>query len=447
MNFETIWQKPRPLSTRKTGQILREAAHSLMGRMASEAAERALIEMIGDARFILMGEASHGTHEFYEFRVRLTRRLLEQKEFRILAVEADSPDMQRVDSFAGGWTGDSTAEDALGEFSRFPRWMWRNEVIKEFIQWMRRFNLRPENAGSPAHLYGLDLYSLHASMDAVVRFLEKTDPSAARRAKARYACFDSFGASPQLYGLAAKRGLGSCESAVIEQLVELQKTSAELHCEEAFLAKQNARVVKNAEAYYRALFDEDTIAWNLRDQHMAETLESIVEHHGDSKAIVWAHNSHLGDARATEMADRGEWNVGQLMRQRYGDDCFTLGFSTYSGTVTAARDWDQPPERRHVRPALAGSYEALLHIVGGNFWLNLHPDQPVGELLREPRLERAIGVIYRPESERGSHYFYSVLPGQFDVIVHFDYTRALDPLDRNAKWDRGELPETYPSAL
>ncbi len=225
MKFETIWQKPRPLSTRKSGQILREAAHSLMGRMAFEAAVNALIERMGNARFILMGEASHGTHEFYEMRVRLTRRLMEQKGFRVLAVEADWPDMQRVDSFIHGFAPVLSTNKALGGFNRFPRWLWRNEVIKEFIPWMRGFNLRSENKELPARVCGLDLYSLHASMEAVVQFLEKTDPSAARRAKARYACFDSFGSSPQLYGLATKRGLGSCEAAVIEQLVEFQKKS------------------------------------------------------------------------------------------------------------------------------------------------------------------------------------------------------------------------------
>ncbi len=455
MKFETTWQKPRSFVTRKSGRMLREAAHSLMGRAAREAAENALLEFIGDARLVLLGEASHGTLEFYELRARLTRRLIEEKGFRVLAVEADWPDMQRVDRYVRGLEGDATAAEALGGFTRFPRWMWRNPVIVQLVEWMRAFNGRPENADSPADMYGLDLYSLHSSMEAVIRFLEKSDPPAARRAKARYACFDAFGSDPRLYGFSAKDGLDSCEAAVVEQLVELREMAETIvdhpTREEAFFAEQNALLVRNAEEYYRTLFKGNAASWNLRDGHMAETVEAVVHFRARKErevgTVVWAHNSHLGDARATEMADRGELNVGQLLRERYREKCVNIGFTTYGGTVTAARDWDQPPERRRIRPALEGSYEALLHVVGGNFWLDLRTQDAVKELLGEPRLERAIGVIYRPESERLSHYFYSILPEQFDALVHLDQTHALDPLERTAQWECGELPETYPWAL
>jgi len=306
----------------------------------------------------------------------------------------------------------------------------------------------------------MDLYSLHASIEAVLRYLDKVDPGAARRARLRYSCFDHFGRDPQEYGYAATIGATeSCENAVVQQLTELQQKAAEFStrdgevaAEEFFFAEQNARLVKDAEKYYRAMFRGRASSWNLRDQHlrdqhMVETLENLVAHLNGSrepKAIVWAHNSHLGDARATEMSLHGEVNVGQLVRERFAGDAVLIGFSTHHGTVTAASDWGAPAERKNVRPALRGSYEDLFHQTGlPRFWIDLRGAGQIGVLQRR-RIERAIGVIYRPDTERLSHYFHARLPEQFDAFIHIDETRAVEPLERTSIWVEGELPETYP---
>ena len=337
--------------------------------------------------------------------------------------------------------------------------MWRNADVLEFIGWLRDYN---DAMGPPRKVgfYGLDLYSLHASMDAVLSYLRKVDPEAALRAQRRYACFDQFGENPQSYGYAATAGLApSCETEVIAQLLELQKSAAEyatrdgrMAADDLFFAEQNARIVLNAERYYRAMFGSRAASWNMRDKHMAATLDSLIaflEHERrQPKIVVWAHNSHLGDARATDMGQQGELNVGQLVRERWGNSVCLVGFSTYSGTVTAASDWDQPAERKVVRPALEGSYEALFHELAlRNFFLGLRGNDDAILGLRQPRLERAIGVIYRPETERMSHYFRARLPHQFDAVLHYDVTRAVEPLERTGLWERGELPETYPSTL
>jgi erythromycin esterase-like protein len=303
----------------------------------------------------------------------------------------------------------------------------------------------------------LDLYSLHASIRAVLDFLDKVDPEAARRARYRYACFDNYGEDTQAYGYATSFGLNkSCENEVISQWMEMRKRAADLSRRDGrvsrdafFFAEQNARLVKNAEEYYRSMFHERVSSWNLRDTHMAETLDALVHHLGaKAKVVVWAHNSHLGDARATEMGQRGELNLGQLVRQRYGKDATLVGFTTHSGTVTAASGWDSPAERKYVRPALSGSYEALFHQTDiPNFLLRLGKREETIATLQEPRLERAIGVIYLPRSERASHYFHAQLPDQFDVVLHYDDTRAVEPLERTAEWQTGEVPETYPSML
>jgi len=287
--------------------------------------------------------------------------------------------------------------------------------------------------------------------------LDKVDPEAAGRARHRYACFEHFGEDTQAYGYSTSFGLSkSCEDEVVSQWLEMRKRAADLARRDGrvardafFFAEQNARLVKNAEQYYRAMFHERTSSWNLRDTHMAETLDALVQHLGPhAKVVVWAHNSHLGDARATEMGQRGELNLGQLVRQRYGTEAKLIGFTTHSGTVTAAAGWDGPAERKFVRPALPGSYEALFHAVHiPNFLLPLASKEPAAAALQEPLLERAIGVIYLPASERASHYFYAQLPRQFDAILHYDETRAVEPLERNAAWETGEVPETFPSAL
>jgi erythromycin esterase-like protein len=416
-----------------------------------------LFDSIGDARLVLIGEATHGTHEFYRTRAELTKALILHKGFNVVAVEADWPDAYRVNRWVQHASSDSDAEAALGEFKRFPRWMWRNRDVVSFLGW-----LHSHNATQPAHMrtgfYGLDLYSLHTSVDAVLAYLRKVDPAAAERARYRYGCFEDFGEDTQSYGYAASTGLSkSCEDDVVAQLVELRTRAAEyasrdgrIAADEYFFAEQNARLVRNAEEYYRAMFGGRVESWNLRDTHMMETLEALLHHvrtaSGEARAVVWAHNSHLGDARATQMGDIGELNLGQLVRQTYGDAARLIGFTTHTGTVTAASNWDEPAQRKRVRPSLPASYERLLHDVGVAQFLLLLEDRDTLEVLQSPRLERAIGVIYRPESERISHYFRARLPNQFDAVLHIDETHALEPLER---WsiDEVDLPETYPSAL
>ncbi|HEX2716637.1 MAG TPA: erythromycin esterase family protein, partial [Gemmatimonadaceae bacterium] len=401
------------------------------------------------------GEASHGTYEFYDVRARITRRLIEELEFDAVAVEADWPDAYRVNRHVRGEDG-GTAEEALRGFVRFPQWMWRNDVVVRFIDWLRERNA--STATRAAGFYGIDLYSLHTSVEEVLRYLWSVDEDAARRARDRYACFDHFGEDLQAYGYATASGTESCEEDVVRQLVELRQNACRYTADDAattpdehFMAEQNARLVRNAERYYRAMFRGRVSSWNLRDTHMAETIEALLAHLSrdgrEAKLVVWAHNSHLGDARATEMGRRGELNVGQVVRQQHADRAFGIGFTTHTGTVTAADDWDEPARTKRVVPSLAGSHERLMHDVGiPAFTLDLR-DRDVAHALREPRLERAIGVIYRPETERASHYFEARLADQFDALIHIDETRALRPLERAPEHDVDEVPETYPSAL
>jgi erythromycin esterase-like protein/predicted phosphoribosyltransferase len=409
-----------------------------------------VLERARDARFVLLGEASHGTDEFYRARAEITKRLIEEAGFGVVAVEADWPDAYRVNCFVRAANEDTEPAEALADFRRFPAWMWRNTEVAEFVGWLREHN-DALPAGTPkAGFYGLDLYSMYASMDAVVSYLEEFDPAAAERARERYACFEQFGRDPQVYAYeAGLAGAEPCEQAVVEELIELRDMAGELAAKNGsidedrrFYAEQNARLVANAEAYYRAVFRGGVESWNLRDRHMAETLDALVGHlertRGPTKVIVWAHNSHLGDARATELGQAGELNVGQILRERYGNQVLLVGFSTHTGTVTAASDWGGPAERKRVRPALAGSWEELFH--------NLQaPDLLLGTGdLEGRRLERAIGVVYSPETERISHYFHARLAGQFDLVLHIDATNAVEPLEPTRDWEAGELPETYP---
>ncbi|HUS15702.1 MAG TPA: erythromycin esterase family protein [Chloroflexia bacterium] len=418
-----------------------------------------LLERIGDARFVLIGEASHGTHEFYRERAALTRRLITEKGFGAVVVEADWPDAYRINCYVRAAGEDREAIEALDDFKRFPAWMWRNADVLDFIGWLRDYNdSRPAGAAKVGY-YGMDLYSLHTSVTEVLSYLDRVDPEAASRARFRYGCFDHFGEDTQAYGHAASFGLTTpCQDEVITQLVELQRRATEyaghdgrVAEDDFFYAEQNARLVKNAEEYYRSMFAGRVSSWNLRDSHMAETLDALVRHldrqYGRTRIVVWAHNSHLGDARATQMGDGGELNVGQLMRQGYGSEAVLVGFSTYTGTVTAASDWDGPAERKRVRPGMPGSYEALFHETGlPCFLLPLTGDRAYLAGLRQRRLERAIGVIYRPQTERVSHYFHASLPEQFDAMIYFDETRAVEPLEVRAA-PAEEVPETYPSSL
>jgi erythromycin esterase-like protein len=436
--------------------LLRSALRPLTGRPSDY---DSLLRSIGDAHFVLIGEAFHGTHEFYKHRAEITKRLIGEKGFHAVAAEADWPDAHRVNRFLAGRTTDAGVDTALGGFARFPIWMWRNEVVAEFVSWARHFNQR-SGASYQVGFYGLDLYSLDRSRGEVIQYLDKVDPAAAVRARDRYACFDHFGEDEQAYGYAAGFGLSdSCEQQVIQQLVEMQRRTYEyMHRDghiaedDFFSAEQNARLVRNAEEYYRSMFRGRINTWNLRDRHMAETLHALSAHldrrFGQSKIVVWAHNSHLGDARATDMGRRGEWNLGQLIRERYEGDSFLIGFTTYYGTVTAAHDWGDEPQTMQIRPALPNSYEALFHTAGfPAFLLGLRAQEQLSAELRRGRLERAIGVIYRPQTERASHYFHAILPDQFDAILHIDRTEALRPLKRYAKASLQEVPETFPSGV
>lgn len=424
----------RELDTR----LLRRYARSLQ----APADYRSLLEHIGPARFVLLGEASHGSHQFYAERAKISLQLIEQG-FDAVLIEGDWPDAARVHRYLQGQSEDHDAIEALSDFKRFPTWMWRNADVLDFVGAL--YELARHR---PIGFYGLDLYSLHRSMQAVLSYLDQHHPEVANRTRKWYACFDLFDEDPQRYGLTVSMGLGSCEQAVLKALLEMHHLPNE---PAVFDAEQNARIAKAAEAYYRAMFSGRPNSWNLRDTHMADTLDALDQHLSaqlgrPARLVVWAHNSHIGDARATGMQARGELNLGQLMRQRHGEAVCLLGFSSWAGTVTAASDWDAPAERKELRQALPSSWEDLLHGVGERFWINCHQPE-LTDLLQQERLERFVGVIYRPDTERWSHYLDARLGEQFDLLIHLDQTRALEPLERQAAWEQGELPETYPSAL
>jgi len=424
-----------------------------------------LLAEISDRRVVLIGEATHGSHDFYLERARITQRLIEDHGFTVVAVEADWPDAYRVNRYVMGLSNDRSAAEALADFRRFPTWMWRNTEVVQFVDWLRDRNDTISDPLRMARFHGLDLYSLRTSIEAVVAYLDTIDPDEAQRARARYSCFDHVGAEGQAYGfaLAHQRAI-PCEDEVVAQLVSLRRQAAEyaqrdgwLAEDELFCAEQNAVVVRDAEEYYQQMYRADVSSWNLRDRHMAATLDALLDHFdrrgGRTKVVVWEHNSHIGDARATAMSTRGELNVGQLARQRYGEHAVALiGLTTYDGEVTAATDWGQPARRRTVRPGLPESYEHLLHevvaerLAPARFWMPM-TDPDAAAVLAEPRLERAIGVVYRPQTERPSHYFPARLDRQFDVVIHIDRTSALQPLDDIAAWDPLEPPETYPTGI
>lgn len=415
----------------------------------------ALLALAAGKRFVLLGEATHGTAEFYRMRAELTQRLVAGLGFDAVAVEGDWPDCWRVNRFVQGQGGDD-AEAAFGDFDRFPRWMWRNREALGFARWLRGWNTG-HGLAARVGFYGLDLYSLYRSAGAVVRYLEGVDPGQAEVARRRYACLDHVRA-PQTYAYEAAFGLRpACREEAVSQLVELRRSAAEYLARDGvpaldsqFQAERNAEVVANAEAYYRAMFGSRPNTWNLRDSHMCDTLFALSDYRrrrgGSGRIVVWAHNSHLGDARATDAQRRGEWNVGQLVRERAGSEALLVGFTTYTGYVSAASEWDGEVEHKWVRPALEGSCERLFHTTRlDRFFLPLV--EPAAAPLREGMLERAIGVIYLPETERASHYFAASLAAQFDAVFHIDETAALEPLDTPEHWRRREVPETYPFGI
>ncbi|MDD4615885.1 MAG: erythromycin esterase family protein [Alphaproteobacteria bacterium] len=421
-----------------------------------------LDDVFRNARFVLIGEATHGTDEFYRMRAELTKHLMMHYGFCAVAVEADWPDAYRVNRYVRGDEGLHNADSALAEFTRFPTWMWRNEAVAEFIDWQKNFNGANMPTAKQTGFYGLDLYSLNASINAVVSYLEKVDPPAAMRARHHYSCFNSFFAqNPRNYGYAAALGIGrECEDDVVRQLIILRERAFDYlkkngmdAVEKYFFAEQNAKVVVKSEEYYRSMFQGRVASWNLRDAHMADMLESLAAHltdrrGEDAKIVVWAHNSHVGDARATEMGEQGELNIGQLAREHFGREAVLIGFSTYSGTVTAATDWDGEAEFKTLNPGMLDSYETLFHDTNvENFLLVLrdNPRELVG--LHLNRLQRAVGVLYLPETEIQSHYFYSRLTEQFDAIIHLDSTRAVKPLEPTPLWHKGEMYEAYPTGF
>ena len=446
-----------PLGHTGAAEAIRREALPLTG---SRHDYDALMSRAADARIVLLGEATHGTHEFYRERARITKRLIREHGFTAVAIEGDWPDAYRVHRYLSGAGPDRTAEAALGGFRRFPTWMWRNADVVDLVGWLRTHNDARHATARKVGFYGLDLYSLDASMEAVVAYLREHDPQAAERARRRYACLQPYASDSADYGRALLSGVGEpCRRGVVEQLAELRRQAGAYLLadgmdaeDEYFFAEQNAAVVATAEEYYRGVFGEHAGTWNLRDRHMADTLDALLahldRHGGTARVVVWAHNSHVGDARATDMGVRGELTIGQLLRERHGDDVVSVGFTTHSGTVTAASDWGAPAERKRVRRAPDDSYEALLHHCGlPAFLLCPLPGGAAGRALAQPRLERAIGVVYRPDTERQSHYFGARMPRQFDALVHIDRTRAVEPLERGADWDLGEPPETYPTAL
>jgi len=405
-----------------------------------------LFERIGDARVVLLGEATHGTSEFYRLRARITRELIEHRGFTIVAAEADWPDAARIDHYVRHLA--HPAPDWIA-FTRFPTWMWRNHEMRELVDWMRERN-RTVPIGERAGFYGLDLYSLHTSIAAVLAYLDEIDPETAALARHRYGCLTPWESDPATYGYAALTDrYRSCEGEVVEMLRDLLDRRFDLVAAdgERYLdALQNARLVARAETYYRLMYYGGPEAWNLRDTHMFEALQHVLAARGPgSRAVVWAHNSHLGDASATEMGARGELNVGQLCRRHLGNAVYAIGFGTDHGTVAAASQWGADMEIKQVRPSHARSYERICHDTGSpSFLLPLRSAGEIREALMEPRLERAIGVIYRPESELASHYFAAHLPLQFDELVWFDESRAVRPL---ASEEVAGLPETYPFGL
>jgi protein-L-isoaspartate(D-aspartate) O-methyltransferase len=441
-------EAPVPVHSDPIVRLLAESMEPLPD--IDEADLGGLLERIGEARVVLLGEATHGTSEFYRMRARITRELVERHGFTIVAAEADWPDAARVDRYVRGRTRDG-APTEWKAFSRFPTWMWRNVEFREFVDWLHAHNLdRP--ASEQAGFYGLDLYSLYRSIDAVLEYLDRTDPDTARVARTRYGCLSPWERDPAVYGRAALSGrYRICESEVVEMLRELLERQLEFATRdgELFLdAVQNARVVANAERYYRIMYYGSRESWNLRDTHMFDTLRTLLAFRGsDARAVVWEHNSHVGNAAATEMGARGELNVGQLAREHLGDKAVLVGFGTDRGTVAAASEWDGPTEMKQVRPAHPDSYERLFHDTGVPAGV-LHLREPGREDVRaelEPaRLERAIGVIYRPETEMQSHYFQASLPHQFDEYIWFDRTTAVQPLGGP---EIEGVPETYPFGL
>jgi erythromycin esterase-like protein len=411
-----------------------------------------LLDRIGDARYVLLGEASHGTADYYTWRASLSQRLIREKGFSFIAVEGDWPDCYRVNRYAKRYPDAGVnAREVLHAFERWPTWMWANEEVVALVEWLHRFNEgMPEE--EKVGFYGLDVYSLWDSLYEVLRYLQKSHPEAVAAARRAFRCFQPYGEDVQEYARATALVPTSCEREVVDLLRQVRR-QARAHDGDgrdgAFEAEQNALVVKNAEAYYRAMVHGGPESWNIRDRHMTETLERLMKHHGPgAKGIVWEHNTHIGDARFTDMADEGEFNVGQLVRQRHGDEGVVLaGFGSYRGTVLAGREWDAPMEVMRVPPGRPGSWEDVLHQVGADNKLLIFAEAQETRAMMKRRGHRAVGVVYHPEYEQYGNYVPSALPRRYDAFLYIDETRALHPLHMVATHEKDELPETFPSGM
>ena len=428
----------------KLTQALRERAYPLREPEDLDP----LLERIGDAHCVLLGEASHGTSEYYTWRASISQRLIRDKGFSFIAVEGDWPDCYEVNRYVKGyWDSGNSAREVLEAFERWPTWMWANEEILELAEW-----LSGHNEGLPEEervgFYGLDVYSLWESMEAVIEYLERVDPEAVGTARRAYKCFEPYGEDVREYARATAFVPTSCEEEVVEMLSELRNKLPEYRDdpESRFSAEQNALVVRGAERYYRAVVRGGSSSWNVRDRHMVQTLERLMWHHGkEAKAIVWEHNTHIGDARYTDMADVGMVNVGQLMRDQWGvEDVVLVGFGSHRGSVIAGAQWGAPMERMPVPPARQGSWEDILHRTGEEDKLLIFAEAEDEDGLLEPRAHRAVGVVYDPAYERYGNYVPTVLPRRYDAFLYLDETRALHPLRMRTR-QNGEPPETVPS--
>ncbi|WP_445504925.1 erythromycin esterase family protein [Microvirga sp. G4-2] len=440
-------QNENETSIREAIGVLREHGEPLPP-IKDEEAFGALFDRFADAKVVLLGEASHGTSEFYRARAAITRRLIEHHGFTIVAVEADWPDAARIDAYVRHWHVPDTDDVA---FERFPTWMWRNEEVADFVNWMRAYN-KERAEDERAEFRGLDVYSLNSSIRAVLDYLDKVDPEAAKEARGRYGCLSPWQSDPARYGRAVLTGQKKpCDEKLLRQLQDILDKRMEYlgsdGGEQFFDAVQNAKIVHAAEHYYRIMYEGATESWNLRDRHMFETLQSLLARRDDAKAVIWAHNSHIGNASATAMGWQGEFNIGELCRKAYREEAVLIGFGTDRGTVAAADDWDEPMQVKNVLPARPDSHERIFRDTGLKCFLADWRENLLDELkdaLSRPRLERAIGVVYRPETELYSHYFEAIMAEQFDAFVWFEDTRAVTPL---AHAHGKGMPETYPFGL
>lgn len=400
-----------------------------------------IIDNIGNSRIVLMGESTHGTYEFYQTRIALTQKLIKEKGFHAIAIEGDWPSAYKIHQYINHINKYSESKRALTGFDKFPQWMWCNTNMVCFIDWLKDYNTNLKKFNNRIGFYGLDLYSLYESIFTIFEFLGKKDSDLLDIALKHYSCFDHACVDPQEYGfLVNERIKKSCIKEVTEQLLQIQqKRFVEISDNSAdddlsYCIAQNARLIKNAERYYRAMFESRDVTWNIRDRHMAQTLSNLIAHietktDEPAKVIVWAHNSHIGDARATEMSERGEVNLGQIVREQYDISSYLLGFTTYDGVVRAASKWGGVSKDKQIQAGLSGSYEALFHDLNHeSFFLNLRSKSHLIELLKSPMLQRAIGVQYLPDTERWSHYFLSRIAYQFDGVIHIDKTKAVVPI-------------------